>query len=168
MSTIACGVNARVAYLLTPPDADIFEPPRSSFASTLSLWRGIVLALCRSSLIRGPTISKSAAQDGQNTSKVRHKSLVSFFGEVPTGSASMSSISQVVPTIVSAFQSKLNRAANVSKALIERVLGDTSSDPQRSKNASPVGVSDPVDVKMLLEEEGMNKAKSVKLTVRSV
>ena len=144
-----------------------------------------------------PASQKVPAKDGQNTNKMKQKSLMSFFGKPPAASASGSNSAQAKSAKPPAATPKPKQAANASRALVERGSDDTSSDPlvpeartPRSKNASLSSVvadanftrssdgassviqtpptSDPVDVDMLSAEEDESKAKSSKPTVRSV
>lgn len=144
-----------------------------------------------------PASQKTPAKDSQNASKMKQKSLVSFFGKAPAASASTSNSSQAKPAKASAAAPKPKQVANASKTQIERGSDDTSSDPlfpeartPRSKNASLSSVvadanftrssdgassvvqtpptSDPVDVDMLSAEEAESKAMSSKPTVRSI
>ena len=115
-----------------------------------------------------PPSQEAPARDGQNTNKMRQKILMSLFGITPSASASTSSSSQAVPTNVPAVLSKPKQAATASKAPIEHVSDDTSSDPTRSKDASLPNVSDPSDIEMLSAKGHASEAKGIRPTVRSV
>lgn len=131
-----------------------------------------------------PPAQKAPAKDGANASKMKQKSLMSFFNKAPAAGASSSSKPAAeAPTASKTASSAPVKAADAS----ERVQTDTSSDPPeartpKSKHASLSSIvadasytrssdgaesfaqtpptSDPIDVDMLSAEEDEVKAKA--------